>query len=56
MIAYSVADVGGAADRERHFSQFEVYFTIAGMYLVISWMTMTMFAAISRRYFSYPVR
>ena len=38
------------------FRSFEVYFTITGMYLVISWIMMTMFAAIARRSLSYPVR
>ena len=38
------------------FRSFEVYFTITLMYLFISWVMMTMFAAIARRYLSYPVR
>ncbi len=38
------------------FRSFEVYFTVTVMYLLISWVMMSMFAAIARRYLSYPVR
>lgn len=38
------------------FRSFEVYFTITGMYLVISWLLMTAFELVARRYFSYPTR
>ena len=38
------------------FRSFEVYFTVTAFYLVMSWLMMTMFNAISRRYFSYPVK
>lgn len=38
------------------FRSFEVYFTVTLMYLLISWVMMSMFAAIARRYLSYPVR
>ena len=38
------------------FRSFEVYFTITLMYLAISWIMMTGFAAISRQFLSYPTR
>jgi polar amino acid transport system permease protein len=38
------------------FRSFEVYFTVTGMYLIISTVMMGFFALISRRYFSYPTR
>jgi polar amino acid transport system permease protein len=48
----SVADI----INDQTFRSFEVYFTITLMYLVMSWMLMSGFAAISYRYFSYPTR
>jgi polar amino acid transport system permease protein len=36
------------------FRSFEVYFTITGIYLALSWMMMTLFGVIGRRAFSYP--
>ena len=38
------------------FRSFEVFFTITGMYLVIAWLLMSMFGAIARRYFNYPLK
>ena len=38
------------------FRSFEVYFTATLIYLVVSWVVMSAFALIARRYFSYPVR
>lgn len=38
------------------FRSFEVYFTVTGIYLVISTVMMALFALISRRYFRYPTR
>ena len=38
------------------FRSFEVYFTLTGIYLVISLVTMWLLAAIGRRAFSYPQR
>jgi len=38
------------------FRSFEVYGTITLFYLVISWVMMRVFALISARYFSYPVK
>ncbi|MEN3150814.1 amino acid ABC transporter permease [Neorhizobium sp. IRAMC:178] len=38
------------------FRSFEVYFSVTGIYLVISSVMMGIFAMISRRYFSYPAR
>ncbi|KLN61946.1 ABC transporter permease [Kiloniella spongiae] len=36
------------------FRSFEVYFTITGLYLLISWLIMTALSSIGRRHFSYP--
>lgn len=36
------------------FRSFEVYFTITGLYLLISWLMMTMLALFGRRLFNYP--
>lgn len=36
------------------FRSFEVYFTITGLYLLISWMMMTILAIFGRRLFDYP--
>jgi len=36
------------------FRSFEVYFTITAIYLVLSWVLMTLFGAIGRRAFAYP--
>jgi polar amino acid transport system permease protein len=38
------------------FRSFEVYFSVTGMYLVISTLMMGLFAIISRIYFNYPTR
>ena len=38
------------------FRSIEVYLTITGMYLLISWLVMTMFASIARLSFSYPTK
>ena len=38
------------------FRSFEVYFTLTGIYLVISLVTMWLLAAIGRRAFNYPQR
>ena len=38
------------------FRSFEVYFSVTGIYLVISSVMMVLFALISRRYFNYPTR
>jgi len=38
------------------FRSFEVYFTATLIYLAVSWVVMSAFALIARRYFSYPVR
>ena len=53
--AYELTSVAQRIESDT-FRSFEVYFTITLMYLVISWMLMTGFAVISRRYFSYPTR
>lgn len=36
------------------FRSFEVYFTITGLYLVISWLMMTTLSVLGRRLFNYP--
>lgn len=38
------------------FRSFEVYFSVTGIYLVISSVMMSVFALISRHFFSYPTR
>lgn len=38
------------------FRSIEVYLTITGIYLLISWLVMAMFAAIGRLSFSYPTK
>lgn len=38
------------------FRSFEVYFTITVIYLLISWLMMTLFAGIARLSFNYPTR
>lgn len=53
--AYELTSVAGRIESET-FRSFEVYFTVTLLYLAISWMLMTAFAAISRQYFSYPTR
>ena len=53
--AYELTSVAQRIESDT-FRSFEVYFTITLMYLVISWVMMTMFAAGARRYLSYPVR
>ena len=53
--AYELTSVAQRIESDT-FRSFEVYFTITGMYLVISWMMMAGFAAVSRQYLSYPTR
>ncbi len=53
--AYELTSVAQRIESDT-FRSFEVYFTVTLMYLAISWMLMTAFAAISRQYFSYPTR
>lgn len=36
------------------FRTFEVYFTVTGLYLLISWLMMTLLAVFGRRLFNYP--
>ncbi|MEQ9637667.1 MAG: amino acid ABC transporter permease [Devosia marina] len=50
--AYELTSVAQRIESET-FRSFEVYFTITGMYLVISWLLMTMFALISQSAFRY---
>ena len=53
--AYELTSVAQRIESDT-FRSFEVYFTITGMYLAISWILMAGFAAIARRQFNYPTR
>lgn len=53
--AYELTSVAQRIESDT-FRSFEVYFTVTLMYLAISWMLMTAFAAISRTYLNYPTR
>ena len=53
--AYELTSVAQRIESDS-FRSFEVYGTITLFYLVISWLMMRFFAAISARYFSYPVK
>ena len=53
--AYELTSVAQRIESDTYRS-FEVYFTVTFLYLAISWLLMTGFAAISNRYFSYPTR
>lgn len=53
--AYELTSVAQRIESDS-FRSFEVYGTITLFYLVISWVMMRFFAAISTRYFSYPVK
>lgn len=53
--AYELTSVAQRIESDS-FRSFEVYGTITLFYLVISWVMMRFFTAISTRYFSYPVK
>ncbi|MGH6862184.1 MAG: amino acid ABC transporter permease [Phyllobacterium sp.] len=53
--AYELTSVGQRIEAETYRS-FETYFTLTGIYLVISLVTMWFLAAIGRRAFDYPQR
>jgi polar amino acid transport system permease protein len=53
--AYELTSIGKLIENAS-FRSFEVYGTITVLYLLMSWLMMTMFGVISRRYFSYPVK
>ncbi len=53
--AYELTSVAQRIESES-FRSFEVFGTIMLFYLVISWVMMRFFSAISQRYFSYPVK
>ena len=53
--AYELTSVGQRIEAET-FRSFEAYFTLTGIYLVISLLTMWFLAAIGRRAFDYPQR
>ena len=53
--AYELTSVGQAIESNT-FRSFEVYGVVTLLYLAMSWRLMQMFAQISARYFSYPVK
>ncbi|MCM2293125.1 amino acid ABC transporter permease [Allorhizobium sp. BGMRC 0089] len=53
--AYELTSVAQKIEADT-FRSFEVYFSITGIYLVISALMMAMFAAVNRMFFSYPVK
>ena len=53
--AYELTSVGQAIETNT-FRSFEVYGVVTLLYLAMSWMLMQMFAQVSTRYFSYPVK
>lgn len=53
--AYELTSVAQRIESDS-FRSFEVYGTITLFYLVISWVMMRFFSAVSARYFSYPVK
>lgn len=53
--AYELTSVAQRIESDT-FRSFEVYFSVTFLYLVISWLLMAGFAAISHRFFSYPTR
>jgi polar amino acid transport system permease protein len=53
--AYELTSVGQAIESNT-FRSFEVYGVVTLLYFAMSWMLMQMFAQISARYFSYPVK
>jgi polar amino acid transport system permease protein len=53
--AYELTSVAKLIENES-FRSFEVYGTITVLYLLMSWLMMRLFALISWRYFSYPVK
>lgn len=53
--AYELTSVAQRIDGDT-FRSFEVYFTITVIYLLLSWLMMTLFAAITRLSFNYPTR
>ena len=53
--AYELTSVGQRIEAET-FRSFEAYFTLTGIYLVISLITMWLLAALGRKAFDYPQR
>jgi len=53
--AYELTSVSQRIESES-FRSFEVYFTVTIFYLVISWLMMRLFALLSARYFTYPIK
>jgi polar amino acid transport system permease protein len=53
--AYELTSVAQRVESDS-FRSFEVYGTVTLFYLVMSWLMMRLFAVITARYFSYPVK
>ncbi|WP_279477510.1 amino acid ABC transporter permease [Aureimonas sp. SK2] len=53
--AFELTSVAQRIDGDT-FRSFEVYFTITGIYLALSWLLMTALAAIARLSFNYPTK
>jgi polar amino acid transport system permease protein len=53
--AYELTSVAKTIENDT-FRSFEVYLTVTGLYLIMSWLMMNVLAVISSRYLSYPVR
>lgn len=53
--AYELTSVAQRIESDS-FRSFEVYGTVTLLYLAMSWLMMTAFGAITRHFFSYPVR
>lgn len=53
--AYELTSVAQRIESDT-FRSFEVYFTITGLYLIISWIIMSLLASIGRQFFRYPTR
>lgn len=53
--AYELTSVAQRIESDS-FRSFEVYGTVTVFYLVMSWLLMRIFGAISTRYFSYPIK
>ncbi|WP_321797526.1 amino acid ABC transporter permease [Caballeronia sp. J97] len=53
--AHELTSVGQHIDSQT-FKSFEVYLTLTMLYLLISWLLMTLFVTISRTAFSYPTK
>nr|WP_209837447.1 amino acid ABC transporter permease [Rubellimicrobium aerolatum] len=53
--AYELTSVARRIDGDT-FQSFEVYFLITGIYLMVAWLMMVLFAGVARLAFAYPTR